>query len=56
MWASISDRDKKLILILLIAVVIFCPWYFIIKPKNTSTDELKADNKVKQKDMIILLN
>ncbi len=58
MWASISDRDKKLFLILLIAVVIFCPWYFLIKPKNANTDELKADNKIKQEryDYLVELN
>ncbi len=58
MWASLSDRDKKLLLILLIAVVIFCPWYFLIKPKNANTAELKADNKTKQEryDYLVELN
>lgn len=58
MWASISDRDKKLLLILLIAAVIFCPYYFIIKGKNASTEELKADNITKQEryDYLVELN
>ena len=45
MFNAMSDRDKKLILILLIAVVIFCPYYFLIKVKNEDTANLKADNE-----------
>lgn len=39
---KLSDRDLKLLVILLIAVVIACPILFVIRPYNTKIDDTQA--------------
>lgn len=40
---KISDREKKLVLIVLLAAIIALPIFFFIKPKIEETNELKAE-------------
>ena len=43
---AISDRDKKLIYLLLTAIVICLPYFFYIKDKHIETENLKQSNEV----------
>lgn len=47
---QISDRDKKLIYIMLIAMIILLPYFFFIKDKRVETDDIKATNEDLQKE------
>ena len=39
---KLSDRDLKLLILLLIAVVIACPIFFVLRPYNTKIQETEA--------------
>jgi len=39
---KLSDRDLKLLVLLLIAVVIACPILFVLRPYNTKIQETEA--------------
>ena len=39
---KLSDRDLKLLVILLIAVVIACPIIFVIRPYNSKINDTQA--------------
>ena len=40
---SVTERDKKLLFLILIALIVFMPYWFIIKPALANGSELKAD-------------
>ena len=45
---KVSDRDKKLILIVLIAVIVALPYLFVIKPYTQNRQALEAENATLQ--------
>lgn len=42
--SGMSDRDQKLILVLLTAMIIFLPYFFFIKDKRIETESIKTEN------------
>lgn len=40
---SVTERDKKLLFLILIALIVFMPYWFIIKPALANGSELKAE-------------
>ena len=56
--SNLSDRDQKLVFLLLIFIVIFCPYFFVIKDKRVDTENLKAENKQLQEryEMLVEMN